>query len=103
MNVRVADGKIPDDVEYLYWVGCAGALDERARRTPQAVARLLDAAGVSFAVLGTAESCNGDPARRLRQRVSVPDPGRAEHRHPRWCRRQKGHRPLPPLFQHPVE
>ena len=65
MNVAVVDGHITDDVEYLYWVGCAGALDERARRTTQTVARLLDTAGVSFAVLGPAESCNGDPARRL--------------------------------------
>ena len=56
---------IPDDVEYLFWVGCAGALDERARRTTQAIARLLHQAGVSFAVLGPKESCTGDPARRL--------------------------------------
>jgi Fe-S oxidoreductase len=63
--VRVVDGTIPDDVEYLFWVGCAGALDERARRTTQAVARLLHRAEVSFAILGPAESCTGDPARRL--------------------------------------
>jgi Fe-S oxidoreductase len=65
LGVRVVNGAIPDDVEYLYWVGCAGALDERARRAPQAIVRLLQAAGVSFAVLGPAESCTGDPARRL--------------------------------------
>jgi Fe-S oxidoreductase len=64
-EVPVVDGTIPDDVEYLFWVGCAGALDERARRTTQAVARLLHQAGVSFAVLGPKESCTGDPARRL--------------------------------------
>ena len=56
---------IPDEVEYLFWVGCAGALDERARRTTQTIARLLHQAGVSFAVLGPKESCTGDPARRL--------------------------------------
>jgi len=64
-EVPVVSGPIPDDVEYLFWVGCAGALDERARRTTQTIARLLRAAGVAFAVLGPAESCTGDPARRL--------------------------------------
>ncbi len=64
-EVPVVTDTIPDDVEYLFWVGCAGALDERARRTTQAIARLLHTAGVSFAVLGPKESCTGDPARRL--------------------------------------
>ena len=64
-EVPVVDSTIPDDVEYLFWVGCAGALDERARRTTQAIARLLHQAGIGFAVLGPKESCTGDPARRL--------------------------------------
>ncbi|HET6874091.1 MAG TPA: heterodisulfide reductase-related iron-sulfur binding cluster, partial [Acidimicrobiales bacterium] len=64
-EVPVVDDTIPDSVEYLFWVGCAGALDERARRTTQAIARLLHQAGISFAVLGPKESCTGDPARRL--------------------------------------
>jgi Fe-S oxidoreductase len=64
-EVPVVKGSIPEGVEYLFWVGCAGALDERARRTTQSVARLLHRAGVSFAVLGPAESCSGDPVRRL--------------------------------------
>ena len=64
-EVPVVEGTIPGDVEYLFWVGCAGALDERARKTTQSVARLLHQAGVSFAVLGPAESCTGDPVRRL--------------------------------------
>src|SRR5215471_10496004 len=53
------------DIEYLYWVGCAGALEDRARKVTRAFAELLDTAGVSFAVLGSAEMCTGDPARRL--------------------------------------
>ena len=68
-EVRVlgADGadRLPDDVEYLFWVGCAGALDDKAVRTTRAVAELLDEAGVSFMVLGDAETCTGDPARRM--------------------------------------
>ena len=64
-DIPVVDGTIPDDVEYLFWVGCAGALDERARKTTQSLARLLRQAGVTFAVLGPAESCTGDPVRRL--------------------------------------
>jgi Fe-S oxidoreductase len=53
------------EVEYLLWVGCAGATDPRARKTNQALVRILKAAGVDFATLGTEERCNGDPARRL--------------------------------------
>lgn len=52
------------EVDYLFWVGCAGAYEDRAKRTTRAVAELLHVAGVSFAVLGDAESCTGDPARR---------------------------------------
>jgi len=64
-EIPVVKGTIPDDVEYLFWVGCAGALDERARKTTQSIARLLHQAGVTFAILGPGESCTGDPARRL--------------------------------------
>ncbi|HXA30628.1 MAG TPA: (Fe-S)-binding protein [Acidimicrobiales bacterium] len=64
-EVPVVTDTIPDDIEYLYWVGCASALDERARRGAQATARMLRRAGVTFAVLGPKESCTGDPARRL--------------------------------------
>lgn len=52
------------EVDYLFWVGCAGAFDEKGKRTTAAVAELLNVAGVSFAVLGADESCCGDPARR---------------------------------------
>ncbi len=64
-EVPVVGDSIPEGVEYLFWVGCAGALDERARRATQALARVLHRAGVSFAVLGPKESCTGDPARRM--------------------------------------
>jgi Fe-S oxidoreductase len=64
-EVPVVDGKIGDDVEYLFWVGCAGALEDRAKKTTKAVAQLLHTAGVNFAVLGAAEACTGDPARRM--------------------------------------
>ena len=64
-EIPVVNDHIPDDVEYLYWVGCAGALDDRARKSTQAIARLLHHAGVTFAILGPQEACTGDPARRL--------------------------------------
>ena len=51
--------------EYLYWVGCAGAFDDRARATARSVAQLLDRAGLDFAILGPRELCTGDPARRM--------------------------------------
>ena len=64
-EVPVVADSIPEDVEYLYWVGCAGALDERARKQVESTARMLHRAGVNFAILGPNESCTGDPARRL--------------------------------------
>lgn len=54
-----------DDLEVLYWVGCAAAFDPRNQKVARAVATCLHAAGVSFAVLGQEESCTGDPARRM--------------------------------------
>ena len=54
-----------DSLEVLYWVGCAASFDERNKRVARAVATCLDAAGISFAVLGQEESCTGDPARRM--------------------------------------
>jgi len=65
LEVPVIDGRIPDDVEYLFWVGCAGSLEDRSKKVSRDVAELMTAAGVRYAVLGGAESCTGDPARRL--------------------------------------
>ena len=56
-----AEGKEP---EVLFWVGCAGSFDERAKKITKAFVKLLNKAGISFAVLGTEESCTGDPAKR---------------------------------------
>jgi len=64
-EVKVVTDSIPDEVEYLFWVGCAGALEDRAKKVTRAFAELLHTAGVEFAVLGAGESCTGDPARRL--------------------------------------
>ncbi len=57
-----AQGRRPD---VLYWVGCMGSFDDRAKKTTVAFARILKAAGVDFAILGQEEKCNGDPARRM--------------------------------------
>ncbi len=53
------------DLDVMYWVGCAAAFDDRARRVARAFVTCLDAAGVRFAVLGQEEACTGDPARRM--------------------------------------
>ncbi|MFI5480725.1 (Fe-S)-binding protein [Streptomyces rubiginosohelvolus] len=53
------------EVDYLYWVGCAGALEDRAKKTTKAFAELLHMAGVKFAIMGGDEKCTGDSARRL--------------------------------------
>ena len=56
-----AEGKIP---EVLFWVGCAGSFDDRAKKITKAMAKILNHTGISFAVLGTEEGCTGDPAKR---------------------------------------
>lgn len=56
-----AENKQPD---ILFWVGCAGSFDDRAKKITKAFIKILNKAGVSFAVLGTEESCTGDPAKR---------------------------------------
>ena len=53
-----------ESVDWLFWVGCAGAYEDRAKKTTRAVAELLNIAGVSFGVLGNGETCTGDSARR---------------------------------------
>jgi Fe-S oxidoreductase len=64
VKVLGQDVENASDVDWLFWVGCAGAYEDRAKKTTRAVAELLDAAGVSFAVLGNGETCTGDSARR---------------------------------------
>ncbi|RJQ82085.1 (Fe-S)-binding protein [Pseudonocardiaceae bacterium YIM PH 21723] len=63
-EVPVVQGELPSEVEYLFWVGCAGAFDAEAAKTVRATAELLHIAGVNYAVLGNNERCTGDPARR---------------------------------------
>ncbi|HLU28858.1 MAG TPA: heterodisulfide reductase-related iron-sulfur binding cluster [Glycomyces sp.] len=65
LDFEVPIAEAGGDWEYLYWVGCAGAYDPKAQKTSRAVATLLHEAGVKFAVLGEAETCTGDPARRI--------------------------------------
>ena len=61
MAEMLANGQVPD---VLFWVGCMGSFDERAQKISKAVVKILHHAGISFAVLGTEESCTGDPAKR---------------------------------------
>jgi len=61
MAELTAQGKQPD---VLFWVGCAGSFDDRAKKITKAFVKILNKANVSFAVLGTEESCSGDPAKR---------------------------------------
>ncbi len=61
MAEKMAAGQVP---EVLFWVGCAGSFDDRAKKITKAFARILIEAKVDFAVLGTEESCTGDPAKR---------------------------------------
>jgi Fe-S oxidoreductase len=63
-EVPVFDGELSDETEYLFWVGCAGAFDDNAKKTVRATAELLHRAEVNYVVLGPEETCTGDPARR---------------------------------------
>jgi Fe-S oxidoreductase/nitrate reductase gamma subunit len=63
-DVPIVDGSSPLEHEYLYWVGCAGSFDDKNQKVTIAMAKLLKRAGVDFAILGPAENCTGDPARR---------------------------------------
>jgi Fe-S oxidoreductase len=64
LGVRVLEPGDPAP-EVLYWVGCAASFDERARASAESTAKLMQAAGVDFAILGPREACTGDPARRM--------------------------------------
>ncbi len=61
MAQMIADGETP---EILFWVGCAGSFDERAQKITKDIAKILHHVGLKFAILGTEESCTGDPAKR---------------------------------------
>ena len=63
-GVDIVDGTSPLEHEYLYWVGCAGSFDDKNQKVTIAMAKLLQRAGIDFAILGPAENCTGDPARR---------------------------------------
>ncbi|MBK6855957.1 MAG: (Fe-S)-binding protein [Microthrixaceae bacterium] len=63
-DVAIVDGSEAFDHEYLYWVGCAGSFDDKNQKVTQAMAKLMQRAGVDFAILGPSENCTGDPARR---------------------------------------
>ncbi len=63
-GIEILDGTSPLEADYLYWVGCAGSFDDKNKKVTQAMAQLMQRAGVSFAILGPSEMCTGDPARR---------------------------------------
>ena len=92
--------------EYLFWVGCAGAYEDRAKKTTKAVAELLATAGVKYLVLGDGRDLQRRLGPPLRQRVPVPAAGRAERRDAqrpvrgRRAGRPQGRRHLPALLQH---
>jgi Fe-S oxidoreductase/nitrate reductase gamma subunit len=57
--------EVGGEVDYLYWVGCAGAYDTRSQKVSKAMVNILNSAAVNYAILGMEETCNGDPARRI--------------------------------------
>jgi heterodisulfide reductase subunit C len=106
-DVPVAGGTLDPEVEYLFWVGCAGALEDRARKTTKAIATLLHSAGVAFAGAGPGGDLHRGPGAADGQRVRVLDAGRPEHRDPERDRsgqaREDDRRVVPALLQHDRE
>ena len=103
---RCSTASSPPETEYLFWVGCAGAFDDGAKKTMRAVAELLHRAGVKYVVLGPEETCTGDPARRsgnefLFQMLAAAERRGAQRgvRGPRAGHAQDRH-DLPALLQH---
>jgi len=64
-GLRIPEAAKLGEVEFLYWIGCAGAFDERGQQVTRAMVQVLEAAEVEFAILGPEERCTGDPARRI--------------------------------------
>ncbi len=64
-DLNVTQMKDKSDVEYLFWVGCAGSFDDRYKKVSTSIVKILNEANISFSILGTEEKCNGDTARRL--------------------------------------
>jgi Fe-S oxidoreductase len=64
LDVKTMEETGGKGIDYLYWVGCAGSYDQRYQKVSRSMVKLLNAAGVKFAILGLEEKCNGDPARR---------------------------------------
>ncbi len=61
----ISEVENPEELEVLYWVGCAASMEDRSMRIARATGRILINAGIKFAILGDEESCTGDPARRI--------------------------------------
>ena len=79
-EVPIIDGPIPDDIEYLYWVGCAGSLDERGRKQVESTARMLHRAGRHLRHPRSARVLHRRPGAAHGQRVPLPGDGQGEHR-----------------------
>lgn len=76
LDVPVITGESPE-VEFLYYVGCAGSYDSNNQKVARSMVKILKSAGVSFAVLGKAEQCNGEPAKRLGDEYSFSEVARS--------------------------
>ncbi len=88
------------DAEYLYYVGCGGAFDDRNKKTTIAFAKILQKAGVDFAIMGKEELCNGDSARRLGNEYLYQSMAQMLVEVLQRLRREEDHRQLPALLQH---
>ncbi len=95
MAEYAAEGKSP---EVLFWVGCAGSFDDRAKKITKAFAKILNKVGVEFAVLGQEESCTGDPAKRAGNEFVFQMMALTEHRSSKRLRSKENRNGLSALF-----
>ena len=89
--------------EYLYWVGCAGSFDDKNKKVTQATAKLMQRAGLDFAILGPSEMCSGDPARRSGNEYIFQMLAMQNVEMLNTHGRQEDRRPVPALLQHAAE
>ena len=92
-----------ESVDWLFWIGCAGAYEDRAKKTMRAVAELLHLADVSFGVLGNGETCTGDPARRAGNEFVYQGLAAQNVETLTGAPGQAGRHHLRPLLEHPEE
>ena len=102
-DIDIVDGSEALEHEYLYWVGCAGSFDDKNKKVTQAMAKLMQRAGIDFAILGPTRDVHRRSRSSIGQRVHLPDARHAERRDAQRDGREEDRHPVPALLQHAAQ